>query len=176
MANGNTRHDKVSELRPASRPRSPKTVDTVSGNTTPPDPQPRFHLFVLDSGWDSEAAAVIHENMEALMDWMPECPIFVLTREQSRALLRKDPERIGYDPCLILHDLHAAGGHGESGYHGVRLSLGAAKNREAALQLLQAFLRFTVIHRQCGDVEKAVRHQLHKEGLVNLIEILRDVR
>lgn len=150
-------------------------------NMAPTDPSssvaenPRFHLFVIDTGWKSEAAQAFHDNIETLRSLIPECPIFLLTREQSRAILLKDPQRIGYDPCLILHDLHAKGGRGASGYHGFRLSLGTARKREDAVALLQEFLRFAALHRDCSDIEAAVRRKLHREGLANAIQVLRQI-
>jgi hypothetical protein len=136
---------------------------------------PRFHLFVLDCGWNSEASRALRDNLDILDEFTPQCPIYVLTTEQSRNLLARDPQRIGFDPCLILHDLHARGGRGDSGYHGFRLSLGTARKYDDAVALLQEFLRFAAVHRDCADIESAVREKLHREGLANAIQVLRKI-
>ena len=135
----------------------------------------RFHLFVLDCGWNLEASRALRDNLDILDELTPQCPIYVLTTEQSRGLLARDPQRIGFDPCLILHDLHAHGGRGDSGYHGFRLSLGTARKYEDAVALLQEFLRFAAIHRDCADIESAVKQKLHREGLANAIQVLRKI-
>jgi hypothetical protein len=133
---------------------------------------PRFHVFVLDTGWHSEAAAALRENLAAIAMFAEECPFFVLTAEQSRMMLLRDPGLIGKGPSLIVHDLHAQGGRGSYGYHGFRLNLGGIPKREAALRALQEFLHFTFTHRDESDIENALRKKLHREGLVNAIEVL----
>lgn len=137
-----------------------------------PDPS-RFHLFIIDCGWNGEATRALRDHLEIVHTLLPDCPIYVLTQDQSRAMLMRDPQRIGFDPCLILHDLHARGGRGDSGYHGFRLSLGAARKYEEAVALLQEFLRFAVVHRDCADLEAAVKQRLHREGIANAIQVLR---
>jgi hypothetical protein len=133
---------------------------------------PRFHVFVLDSGWQSAAGEALRDNLPTISLFADSCPIYVLTREQSHALLARDPDLIGKGPSLIVHDLHAKGGRGESGYHGFRLNLGVIHSREDAIQALQRFLHFTFTHRDCGDIETAVRERLHRDGLANTVEIL----
>jgi hypothetical protein len=140
--------------------------------TVPPVAPPRFHVFILDTGWHSEAAKALRDNLETISMFAAECPIYVLNQEQSRAMLLRDPELIGKGPSLIVHDLHAKGGRGDSGYHGFRLNLGTLHKREDALQSLQQFLHFTFTHRDYPDIEKAVRDKLHREGLANAVEVL----
>lgn len=154
-----------------------RTPTKPSGTTTDPwgpsgEDGPRFHVFVLDTGWRSEAAAALQQNLASIAMFADACPIFVLSPEQSRAMLVRDPDLIGKGPSLIVHDLHAKGGKGDSGYHGFRLNLGVIHRREDALRVLQEFLHFAFTHRNDPDIERAVRKKLHRAGLANAIDVL----
>lgn len=133
---------------------------------------PRFHVFVIDSGWQSAAGQALRDNLATISRFADSCPIYVLHPEQSQALLARDPDLIGKGPSLIVHDLHAQGGRGASGYHGFRLNLGVIHSREEAIRALQQFLHFTFTHRDCADIETAVRERLHRDGLANAIDVL----
>lgn len=139
-----------------------------------PKHEPRFQFFIIDSGWDSASARVLHENLEMISRFRNDDPLFVLTREQSIALIRKHPDLIGKDPILLVHDLHAQGGRGPSGYHGFRLCLGPLKQPDQALHALQEFLRFIASHRHSVDIEQDIRQRLHRAGLEGAIEVIRE--
>ena len=143
---------------------------TPSAETTP-----RFQLFIVNTGWHSDASQVIEENLENFKALMAPTPLYVLTKEQSRAVLLSDPDRVGTDPCLLLIDQHASGGQGASGYHGFRLSLGRASSKSEALQIFQTFTRFIVSNHNSRDIEKQVRSRLKKEGFQNVFEVLKTV-
>ncbi|MFZ4700963.1 MAG: hypothetical protein ACOYMG_13015, partial [Candidatus Methylumidiphilus sp.] len=132
------------------------------------------NFFIIDSGWKTESAEVLRENFQMLRTFQEDDPLYVLSREQSVALIRKSPELIGKDPVILVHDLHAKGGRGESGYHGFRLCLGLLRNSEQALTALQKFLRFVHRHRQSKDIEKDIRDKLHRKGMEGVIEIIRE--
>ncbi|BBL74400.1 hypothetical protein [Methylomagnum ishizawai] len=134
---------------------------------------PRYHVFLLDLGWQTENARVIHENLGVINACLGGCPLFVLNREQSLAVLQRDPHLIGSDPCLIVHDTHVLGHNGGDGYHGFRLSLGRAKDGQEALRLFQDFLRFVAEHSGSPDIQKDLSKKLHREGLAQTIELLR---
>jgi hypothetical protein len=135
---------------------------------------PRFHFFVIDAGWKTESAKVLRENFRMIREFQNSDPLYVLTREQSVALIRANPDLIGKDPIILVHDLHAQGGQGESGYHGFRLCLGLLKDGPKALASLLKFLRFVQHHRHSPDIEKAIREQLHRKGLEGAIEVIRE--
>lgn len=135
--------------------------------------EPRFHFFIIDSGWKSVPAKVIRDNFRMIREFQNQDPLYVLSREQSIALIRANPYLIGKDPIILLHDLHAKGGRGESGYHGFRLCLGAIKKPETALLAMQEFLRFVHNHRRSADIEQNIKEKLHKAGMEGAIEILR---
>ncbi len=135
--------------------------------------QPRYHVFLIDMGWQSEVAKVIHENLGIIQASLGPCPLYVLTPEQSHTVMQRDPHLIGSDPCLIVHDLRVGGNSIGDGYHGFRLSLGRAKDGKEALRLFQDFLRFTAEHANSPDIQRDLRRKLHREGLAQTIEVLR---
>jgi len=138
-----------------------------------PEHQPRFHFFIIDAGWKSVPAKVIRENFPMIREFQNEDPLYILSREQSIELIRANPDLIGKDPIILVHDLHAKGGRGESGYHGFRLCLGLIRKSEMALFAMQEFLRFVHSHRRSADIEKDIQEKLHRKGLEGAIEILR---
>jgi hypothetical protein len=142
--------------------------------STVPEKSPRFHFFVIDSGWNSAAAKVLRENFHMIHEFRSQDPLFVLDNQQSIALLRKYPDLIGKDPILSVHDLQAVGGRGLSGYHGFRLCLGTLHQPAKALYALQEFLRFVAAHRHSSDIEQDVRKRLHRQGLEGAIEVVRE--
>ena len=135
--------------------------------------QPRFHFFIIDAGWKSVPAKVIRENFPMIRQFQENDPLYVLDREQSIALIRANPDLIGKDPIIVVHDLQAQGGKGESGYHGFRLCLGLIKKADMALFAMQEFLRFVHSHRRSADIEKDIKEKLHRKGMEGAIEILR---
>lgn len=139
-----------------------------------PEPLPRFHFFIVDAGWNSASAKVLRENFHMIHEFRNHDPLFVLSPEQSIALLRKYPDLIGSDPILCVHDLQAKGGKGPAGYHGFRLCLGTLHNPAKALHALQEFLRFVTAHRHSPDIEQDVRKRLQRQGLEGAIEVIRE--
>lgn len=156
-----------SESRPEARAEIPAAAES------PASSKPRFHFFIIDSGWDSAAARVIRENIDMITRFQNDDPLFVLTQEQSTALMRRHPHLIGKDPILLARDLDARGGKGGSEYHGFHLNMGLIKEPAKAVANLRKFLQFLAIHRHSADIEKDVREQLHREGLQGAIEVLR---
>ncbi len=135
--------------------------------------KPRFHFFIIDAGWKSVSAKVIRENFPMIREFQNSDPLYVLSREQSIELIRNNPDLIGKDPIILVHDLHAKGGRGESGYHGFRLCLGLIKKPDMALFAMQEFLRFVHSHRRSANIEKDIQEKLHRAGIEGAIEILR---
>lgn len=133
----------------------------------------RFHFFIIDSGWKSVSAKVIRDNFKMIREFQSHDPLYVLSQEQSIALIRANPDWIGKDPIILVHDLHAKGGEGVSGYCGFRLCLGLIKNSEQALTAMQEFLRFVHNHRRSHNIEKEIQAKLHREGIEGAIEVLR---
>jgi hypothetical protein len=135
--------------------------------------EPRFHFFIIDAGWKSTAAKVIRDNFAMIREFQNSDPLYVLSREQSIEMIRANPDLIGRDPIILVHDLQAQGGKGESGYHGFRLCLGLIKKSDQALYAMQEFLRFVHSHRRSPNIEKDIKEKLHRKGMEGAIEILR---
>jgi hypothetical protein len=131
----------------------------------------RFRIFIIDSGWNSAARRVLHENFALIRDLQKADPIYVLDREKSVEFMRRHGSRIGRDPIIAVHDMQALNKGGTTGFHGFRLSLGLLRTSEQALMGLQAFARFLVEHRNSADLEAAIRARLRREGLSGAIEI-----
>jgi len=143
-----------------------------SPETDEPPGAARFHIFIVDSGWNSAAHRVLVENFGLIRDLQKDDPIYVLTPEQSIAFQRRHGSRIGRDPIIAVHDMEALDRDGTSGFHGFRLSLGLLRTPQQALQGLQAFARFLVTHRRSADLEADIRADLRREGLMGAIEII----
>lgn len=139
-----------------------------------PEKPPRFHFFIIDSGWESASTKVLRENFHMIHEFRNHDPLYVLSSQQSIQLLRKYPDLIGKDPILCVHDLHAQGGRGPSGYHGFRLCLGSLRQPAKALSALQEFLRFVAVHRHSPDIEQDVRKRLQRQGMEGAIEVIRE--
>lgn len=135
---------------------------------------PRFHFFIIDAGWKSTAAKVLRENFGMIREFQNSDPLYVLNRRQSIDLIRANPDLIGKDPVILVHDLHAQGGRGESGYHGFRLCLGLINDGQQALAAMQKFLRFIQQHRHSDNIEQDIRDKLHRKGMESAIEVIRE--
>jgi len=136
---------------------------------------PRFHTFVIDTGWNVPVSNLLHSQFPLFHAYHPKDPLYILTRDQSIRILQRAPEHIGLDPIILVYDLHApAGAKGELGanYRGFRLNLGLFKNPQQALQRLQHFVRFIAVHRTSDHLISEVRREMHQEGLGNLVKII----
>ncbi len=149
-----------------------QTGRAPSPETDEPSTAPRFHIFIVDSGWNSAAHRVLVENFALIRNLQRDDPIYVLSREQSIELQRRHGSRIGRDPVIAVHDMEALDKGGAAGFHGFRLSLGLLRTPQQALMGLQAFVRFLVTHRRSTDLEADIRANLRREGLMGAIEII----
>lgn len=153
------------KLRPKHR-EEPLTVDT-----------PRFHVFLVDTGWNKPVSKVLHQNIRLFYHYHPQDPVYILTKGQSIKLLKRAPECIGHDPMVLMYDIYTPkGAHSNEkhNYHGFRLNLGVIKNPEQALAKLQEFLKFVTKNRTAECLECEVHRELHREGLSNMVNILRE--
>jgi hypothetical protein len=153
------------KLRPKHR-EEPLTMDTQ-----------RFHVFLVDTGWNEPVSKVLHEHIPLFHSYHPQDSLYVLTKEQSVKLLKRAPEHIGRDPIVFMYDLYTPKGvHSKEkhNYHGFRLNLGVIKNPEQALAKLQEFLKFVCKNRTAECLEYEVERELHREGLSNMVHILRE--
>lgn len=133
---------------------------------------PRFRVFVIDTGWNSIARKVLQENLALIRDFNEEELVYFLDRGQSVALLRQHCALIGRDPIISVHDTRALHRHAVHHVHGFRLHLGLLRQEDQVLRALQMFARFLRMHRAAKDLDKVVRQTLHKQGLSGAIEIM----
>jgi len=139
---------------------------------TGPGKDPRFRIFVIDTGWNSVARKVLQDNIDLVRDFNDEEEVYFLGRDKSVALLRQHSRLIGHDPIISVHDLRAIHRHRVHHVHGFRLHLGMLREEDAALRALQMFSRFLRMNRSARDLDKVVRENLHKQGLAGAIEII----
>jgi hypothetical protein len=148
------------------------SASQLSRETDEPSAAGRFHIFIVDSGWNSAAHRVLVENFALIRKLQQDDPIYVLSREQSIEFMRRHGARIGWDPIIAVHDVDAMDRGGTTSFHGFRLSLGLLRTPQQALLGLQAFARFLVTHRRSTDLEAVIRSELRREGLAGAIEII----
>jgi hypothetical protein len=165
--------EKGLQLVKANGGQSGQGDQTESGAAqTRPASDPRFRIFVIDTGWNSVARRVLHENLGLIRAFNDEEEVFFLDRQKSIALLREHSKLIGHDPIISVHDLRAIHRQRVHHVHGFRLHLGLLRQEDQVLRALQMFARFLRMHRSARDLEKVVREDLHKQGLAGAIEII----
>jgi hypothetical protein len=163
-------------IKPKPVKSAAETFSTTDALPVPAPPEansPRFHFFLIDSGWDGPVPAMIRNNLDMITQYQNHDPFFILTRKQSNELLRKHPHLIGKDPILLARDLKASKTGGQAEYHGFHLNLGIMRDPNKALAVLKAFLGFLATHRHTADIEKGIREKLHRDGFQGAIEVLR---
>ena len=138
---------------------------------------PRFHVFLIDTGWNGPVSKILHENMPLFHCYHPQDHLYILSREQSIKILKQAPEHIGRDPMIVVYDIYRPKKYQskkKANYRGFRLNLGIIKNPEQALVKLQEFLKFVATHRTAECLSCEVEHELHREGLGNMVKLLRE--
>ncbi len=146
-------------------------VETGPAQIAPPK-EVRFRIFIIDTGWNSPASKVLHENWSMIRDLNCDDEVFVLSRDMSVALLRHYPLQVGRDPIITVHDTRAIHRHRIHHTHGFRMHLGILTGEDQVLAALQMLARFLTTHRAAEDLEKVVRQDLHRQGLAGAIEIM----
>jgi hypothetical protein len=132
----------------------------------------RFHVFVIDTGWNCAASKVLREHIDMIADLHIDEKLFVLDQPTSIALLRHYPLQVGRDPIIAVHDLRPRHRHRVKHTHGFRMHLGILDSEEQVLAALRMFARFLVTHRHAGDIDRLVRQDLHRQGFAGAIEII----
>jgi len=155
---------------PAERVASVPDSGPYKGSWLPPT-QPRLRIFIVDSGWNSAAREVLHDNFHLLRELQRETPIYLLGRDRSIELLRRYPLLVGRDPIIRVH-CEVLRHHRPPGFHGFRLHLGLLKEHDQALTALQKFIRFIGMHRDSQDMEMDMRKKLRMEGLKGAFEVI----
>ena len=134
--------------------------------------QPRFRIFIIDSGWNSVAGKVLRDNLGLFNDLTPDHPTYLLDRETSVRLLRRHQNLVGCDPIIHVHDLKALGRRRRGEVYGVRAHLGMLRDEKSVISLLQLLAGFLSRYRDSQRFEDGVRNELRLEGLEGAIEIV----
>jgi hypothetical protein len=166
---------------PATQPQTPEKTPfhlrpKIRETPFTPD-SPRFHIFLIDTGWNHPVSKVLHQQIPLFHEYHPQDPVYILTREQSIQVLKNAPEHIGRDPMVVVYDIYSPDTNertGKPNYRGFRLNLGIIKNPEQALSKLQEFLKFVAKNRMADCLDCEVQRELHREGLGNMVKILRE--
>jgi hypothetical protein len=133
---------------------------------------PRFHIFVIDTGWNCAASKVLHDHIDIITHLNIDDELYVLDRATSIALLRHYPLQVGRDPTIAVHDLKPRHRHRIKHTHGFRMHLGILDEETQVLGALKMFARFLVTHRSAADIDRLVRQDLHRQGLAGAIQII----
>ena len=165
-------------LEGASEP-LPVTEGPAAAPSDAPQPTPkgaikdvRFHIFIIDTGWNCAASTVLREHIDMISHLNIDDELFVLDRPTSIALLRHYPLQVGRDPIVTVHDLKPRHRHQVKHTHGFRMHLGILDSEQQVLAALRMFARFLITHRNAADLDDLVRKDLHRQGLSGAIEII----
>jgi hypothetical protein len=157
----------------------PATEGSAVARGDAPQPTPkgatrdvRFHIFIIDTGWNCAASKVLREHINMISDLNIDDELYVLDRTTSIALLRHYPLHVGRDPIIAVHDLHPRHRHRIKHMHGFRIHLGILDTEQQVLTALRMFARFLLTHRNADDLDQLVRRGLRREGLAGAIEII----
>jgi len=137
-----------------------------------PPADPRFRIFIIDSGWNAVARRVLRHNFALIRRLHKEELIYLLSRKKSVEFIGRHRSLIGRDPIIAVHDLQAMGGRGTARCHGFHLHLGILRTPRQALVALQTFAHFVGTHRHSRNLEADIRTGLRRDGMLGSVEIL----
>lgn len=158
--------------RPPGTPAAAAAEPPAAAQGFADDAEPRFRIYVIDSGWHSTARKVLRENMNLLQD-LTHGPVYLLDKTRSIACLRRHRAMIGRDPIIIVHDCLALKHRRDPDEaHGMRVHLGLLRKEQAVLAALQTLTNFLARFRQNDALEDEIRRKLRMEGLEGAIEII----
>jgi hypothetical protein len=157
--------EKRATRNPARR-RSPAASENGSD-----DGRPRFEVYVIDSGWKTEAGEVVRESLELFAKYLRRHEVYILTEDQSEEFLQDHPQLLGKDPIIAVLDRHAINRASQTGI-GARLLLGRIHNRDRVQSLLKMLLRIVNTRHLAEDLPEAIRREVHREGVSGALEVI----
>lgn len=134
----------------------------------------RFDIFLIDTGWNACVSKAVRAHLPVIYEYQKQDALYLLTPAQSIEILKREPRLIGRDPAVVVYDLYAPAEHKVGNYRGFRLYLGRFKHAEQALARLQEFVRFVNEHRTAVCLNSEVKRELHREGMANMVKVLRE--
>lgn len=132
---------------------------------------PRFEVYVIDSGWKTEAGEAVRESLELFTKYLKNHDVYVLDADQSEDFLQNHPHLLGKDPIIAVLDRAAIRRQSPEGI-GARLLLGRVHDKSRVLALLKMLLRIVNTRQLAADLPKAIREEVHREGVSGAIEVV----
>jgi hypothetical protein len=157
--------------RKAARPRAVPAMHNGHPAHVSADGDPRFEVYVIDSGWKTEAGETLRESMDLFTKYLKDHDVYVLDEDQSENFLQHHPQLLGKDPIVAVLD-RAAIERGSSDGIGARLLLGRVHDKNRVQALLKMLLRIVNTRQLAQDLPKAVRQEVHREGVSGAIEVI----
>jgi hypothetical protein len=164
----------VHEEPRAHAPAHPPSLRTREGTETLSWNMKRFDIFLIDTGWNQPVSKVVQAHLPTMHAYHKQDSLYILSREQSIEILRREPHLMGRDPTILVYDLYAPKGRVTGNYRGFRIHLGRFRSGEKALARLHEFLRFVSLHRCVENLDREVKRELHREGVSGAIRMLRE--
>lgn len=162
--------DRAIELRTHAPPQG------TGAPHTPGIHDKRFDCFLIDTGWNEPVSKMVRSHLPMYFGAHNPDPLYILSREQSVEILKREPNLIGNDPIVIVYDLYPPPpGKVRGKYKGFRLNLGLMRHPQQAMARLQDFVRFLMIHRKSQTLETDVVKELHREGIRGMVKVIHDV-
>src|SRR5262245_26426241 len=155
-------------VRRRSLPASP---DGQAGENGQPDRRPRFEVYIIDSGWKTEASEVVRDSLELFTKYLQHHEVYVLTEDQSEQFLQSHPQLLGKDPIIAVLDREAIRRGSHTGI-GARLLLGRIHDRNRVQALLKMLLRIVNTRHLAQDLPGSVRREVHREGVSGAVEVI----
>jgi hypothetical protein len=135
------------------------------------DGDPRFEVYVIDSGWKSEAGEAVRESMDLFKKYLKDHDVYVLDEDQSEEFLQKHPQLLGKDPIIAVLDRGAIR-RGSTNGIGARLLLGRIHDKNRVQALLKMLLRIVNTRQLAENLPAAIRSEVHREGVSGAIEVI----
>jgi hypothetical protein len=131
----------------------------------------RFEVYVIDSGWKTEASQVVQESLELFIKYLPTHEVYVLSADQSEEFLQGHPQLLGKDPIIAVLDREAISRKSHKGI-GARLLLGRIYDKHRVQSLLKMLLRIVNTRHLAEDLPGSIRREVHREGVSGAIEVI----
>jgi hypothetical protein len=141
------------------------------------DTDRKLQVFVIDTGWKTPIRQTVLDNLGVFRQYLHarDHEVFVLSQEQSVALLRTMPQLIHSDPILLfLEPPPADGVPGEGRDRGVSLNLGHATSPKQVAQMMRWMAELMCSRVAVGHLREVVSRTAHKEGFRGAVKIIVD--
>lgn len=135
------------------------------------DGDPRFEVYVIDSGWKTAASEVVRDSLELFKKYLKDHEVYVLDEDQSEEFLQHHPQLLGKDPIIAVLDREAIKRESQNGI-GARLLLGRIHDKNRVQALLKMLLRIVNTRQLAQDLPGSIRKEVHKEGVSGAIEVI----